>query len=131
MVIYEIRVLQTLYRFRIFSFLDKLGTRKYTQPFRISPGKCSSTFLRPCSFASLIHCGRGEIRTHGPLARTTVFKTVALNRSATHPVRESLHKYTDNSITLVYSQIQYKNGDIISVWQVKLLFPGMLQHISM
>jgi hypothetical protein len=27
--------------------------------------------------------GRGEIRTHGGLAPTTVFKTVALNRSAT------------------------------------------------
>jgi hypothetical protein len=29
--------------------------------------------------------GRGEIRTHGGLAPTTVFKTVALNRSATLP----------------------------------------------
>ena len=29
--------------------------------------------------------GRGEIRTHGGLATTTVFKTVALNRSATLP----------------------------------------------
>ena len=33
--------------------------------------------------------GWGEIRTHGPLARTTVFKTVALDRSATHPVEPS------------------------------------------
>ncbi len=30
--------------------------------------------------------GRGEIRTHGGLAPTTVFKTVALNRSATLPL---------------------------------------------
>ncbi len=30
--------------------------------------------------------GRGEIRTHGGLAPTTVFKTVALNRSATLPI---------------------------------------------
>ena len=33
-------------------------------------------------------CGWGEIRTHGPLARTTVFKTVALNHSATHPFNQ-------------------------------------------
>ena len=31
------------------------------------------------------HCGGGEIRTHGPLTWTTVFKTVALNHSATPP----------------------------------------------
>ncbi len=31
--------------------------------------------------------GRGEIRTHGGLAPTTVFKTVALNRSATLPIK--------------------------------------------
>jgi hypothetical protein len=29
--------------------------------------------------------GWGGIRTHGALARTAVFKTAALNRSATHP----------------------------------------------
>ncbi len=29
--------------------------------------------------------GWGEIRTHGTLSRTAVFKTAALNRSATHP----------------------------------------------
>ena len=29
--------------------------------------------------------GQGEIRTHGTIARTAVFKTAALNRSATCP----------------------------------------------
>lgn len=29
--------------------------------------------------------GQGEIRTHGTLARTAVFKTAALNHSATYP----------------------------------------------
>ena len=33
-----------------------------------------------------VHCGWGEIRTHGPLARTTVFKTVPLDHSGTHPI---------------------------------------------
>ena len=31
--------------------------------------------------------GWGGIRTHGALARTAVFKTAALNHSATHPAR--------------------------------------------
>lgn len=31
--------------------------------------------------------GWGGIRTHGELAPTAVFKTAALNHSATHPVR--------------------------------------------
>src|SRR3546814_15987162 len=33
--------------------------------------------------------GWGGIRTHGELAPTPVFKTGALNRSATHPLRAS------------------------------------------
>ncbi len=31
--------------------------------------------------------GRGEIRTHGDITATTVFKTVALNHSATLPIK--------------------------------------------
>ena len=40
--------------------------------------------------------GRGEIRTHGGLAPTTVFKTVALNRSATLPL--VIHSLIINTI---------------------------------
>ena len=36
--------------------------------------------------------GRGEIRTHGGREPTTVFKTVALNRSATLPL--TMQDYT-------------------------------------
>ncbi len=36
--------------------------------------------------AALKFGGRGEIRTHGGREPTTVFKTVALNRSATLPI---------------------------------------------
>ena len=32
--------------------------------------------------------GEGGIRTHGPFDRSTVFKTVALSRSATSPLAE-------------------------------------------
>ena len=52
-------------------------------------GRCSMMNLR-----SLIKCyiysqsgGWGGIRTHGGLAPAPVFKTGALNRSATHPAR--------------------------------------------
>ena len=34
--------------------------------------------------------GRGGIRTHGTLTRTAVFKTAALNRSATRPLRPAV-----------------------------------------
>ena len=37
-----------------------------------------------------IHGGEGGIRTHGTLASTPVFKTGAINHSATSP--KSLHK---------------------------------------
>ena len=40
----------------------------------------------PLIKAALKFGGRGEIRTHGGREPTTVFKTVALNRSATLPV---------------------------------------------
>jgi hypothetical protein len=36
--------------------------------------------------------GRGEIRTHGGREPTTVFKTVALNRSATLPAKRHYSK---------------------------------------
>ena len=38
-----------------------------------------------------INGGRGEIRTHGGDEPSTVFKTAALNRSATLPEREFYH----------------------------------------
>ena len=58
------------------------------QTVRISPEK-SLIFLPPqkenpfrgCSF-----CGGGEIRTHGPVAQTPVFKTGAFDHSATPPM---------------------------------------------
>ena len=51
--------------------------------------------------------GWGGIRTHGSLARTAVFKTAALNRSATHPVHDltillSLASQVLSAVRLVY-----------------------------
>jgi hypothetical protein len=46
--------------------------------------------------------GEGGIRTHGTLTGTAVFKTAALNRSATSPLLKS---YTVAEIPLVLAQI--------------------------
>ena len=51
--------------------------------------------------------GRGEIRTHGGLAPTTVFKTVALNRSATLP--SVLH-----GITFGFNRYDFSESRIIA-----------------
>ena len=46
--------------------------------------------------------GRGEIRTHGGLAPTTVFKTVALNRSATLPNKSLRARIIPKNIRLAH-----------------------------
>ncbi len=46
--------------------------------------------------------GRGEIRTHGGLAPTTVFKTVALNRSATLPNKSLRARIIPKNIGLAH-----------------------------
>lgn len=48
----------------------------------ISPIKTRSLNLNTFKYNNY---GEGEIRTHGRLTPTTVFKTVALNHSATSP----------------------------------------------
>ncbi len=45
------------------------------------------TFPYPSKNSWKNNGGWGEIRTHGELSPTPVFKTGALNRSATHPIR--------------------------------------------
>src|SRR3989344_8369371 len=52
----------------------------------------------PCDkglHGDIITClgGWGEIRTHGPLARATVFKTVPLDHSGTHPCTKILSHF--------------------------------------
>jgi hypothetical protein len=42
--------------------------------------------LRVFNMMVYLNGGWGGIRTHGTLAGTPVFKTGALNRSATHPI---------------------------------------------
>ena len=49
-------------------------------------GALPLSYRRACGrHLSKIHGGRGGIRTHGRLAPTTVFKTAALDLSATRP----------------------------------------------
>ncbi len=54
-------------------------------------------------------CGWGEIRTHGPLSRATVFKTVALDHSATHPcgaiIAKKQGKATESNKIVQYDMI--------------------------
>ena len=51
----------------------------------------------PCNKINKLSGGGGEIRTHGRVAPTTIFKTVAFNRSATPPVFKSHKKEALNS----------------------------------
>ena len=58
---------------------------------------CSQNFLKPYILDNI--GGRGEIRTHGGYEPTSVFKTGALNRSATLPETKFYHNvYTLNKI---------------------------------
>ncbi len=52
-------------------------------------------------FGLRINGGRGEIRTHGGREPTSVFKTGALNRSATLPETEFYHNV--NTLNKIYS----------------------------
>ena len=100
--------------------------------FSLSPFKLTNYFtphnrIRTCDLIlRLCHClrlyarktgDRGEIRTHGPLSRPTVFKTVALNHSATLPfylaVSEGLEPTTIR-LTGERSTIELTNH----IWQV-------------
>ncbi len=53
-------------------------------------------------FGFLLNGGEGGIRTHGTLARSTVFKTAPINRSGTSPSNcFQMYYYCTNSILIV------------------------------
>lgn len=54
--------------------------------------------------------GRGEIRTHGELSSTTVFKTVPLNRSGTLPLFCGIKKYNKNNNSKTIFEQDKKQG---------------------
>ena len=56
-----------------------LSVRKYKNPRRVE--HLTGIFIRNAK----LHNGEGGIRTHGTVSRTLVFKTSALNHSATSP----------------------------------------------
>jgi hypothetical protein len=77
---------------KAFAELRQLGLVGEKRPLR---GGGASGLVRLQGWAGAEKCdlaaldstgGGGGIRTHGPLARPTVFKTVALDHSATPPV---------------------------------------------
>ena len=53
----------------------------YIYPIKTPP----TNALKKEPFRTLLNGGGGGIRTHGTLARTTVFKTAPINRSGTPP----------------------------------------------
>src|ERR1700761_8415857 len=66
--------------------------------------------LSPRSILKEVVGGWGGIRTHGTLTRTAVFKTAALNRSATHPVAG------EATLTPRASQVLTKDDVLYHVW---------------
>ena len=77
----------------------------------MSSGEWTPTPLRPIES---IHGGEGEIRTHGTLTSTTVFKTVALNHSATSPRSSAVAPFylIPNCSSLVWEKIVIATGYI-------------------
>ena len=59
--------------------------------------------------------GEGEIRTHGGLAPSTVFKTAALNRSATSPISNAVYEEC-------FIQNFYKGQDVFLFFYKKIYF---------
>ena len=71
-------------------------------PFSSTPSL--NDYLLECHLGILVnHCGWGEIRTHGPLAKATVFKTVPLDHSGTHPCIKIL-SYFAHIFNLEYTE---------------------------
>lgn len=62
----------------IFGFLSPFSEHTKKEPLR-----------------TLLNGGEGGIRTHGTLARSTVFKTAPINRSGTSP-NDCLYTYCSN-----------------------------------
>jgi hypothetical protein len=97
---FEIDVLPGVKHFRCVRMLASLSISACTSNGRLANAKQNPTRercmgcrvgalhageLENNDLKSIRYGGRGEIRTHGGLAPTPVFKTGALNRSATHP----------------------------------------------
>ena len=73
---------------------------------------CSSAHLFKCSVGQR-PSGAGGIRTPVPITRETVFKTVALNRSATAPDYEInrlfyIHRLKENGLSGIHTTLQPK-----------------------
>ena len=73
-----------------------LGVRHFGEPNQSTPGVSQpggqmGESGKSCHL-SWVGGGSGEIRTHGRLTPSAVFKTAAINRSATLPVFDDLHR---------------------------------------
>ena len=80
-----------------FYALDGVTLRSWTIPQSIylrkyKPHPVSSLLCLQIVVVCEMSGGGGEIRTHGRVTPTTIFKTVAFNRSATPPKRKILYQ---------------------------------------
>lgn len=65
-----------------------------------------STHKKTACLKAVFNGGWGEIRTHGGVAPTPVFKTGAFNRSATHPIECRTILTVPNQLALLFDPSQ-------------------------
>ena len=80
-------------------------------PVRISPPRSKLKYRAEARYFSL--CGGGEIRTHGPVAQTPVFKTGAFDHSATPP--SISWEQPDNICRPIEQKPVWKTGQLTSL----------------
>lgn len=61
------------------------STFLFFRPSNLTPPKDTTKKGEPSRLSFLCRCGSGEIRTHGPGKEAPVFKTGAIDHSATLP----------------------------------------------
>lgn len=76
------RSLRSRSKFAVREFVEPPGPQGFSSPF-------------PTILISVISIGGKGIRTPGPVSRTTVFKTAALNRSAIPPARVNCSRWSN------------------------------------
>ncbi len=74
--------------------------------------------------------GSGEIRTHGRVAPSLVFKTSALNRSATLPYKDGQDNTFLNLVLLASFPTYYYDLSTISLTRVFLLWIHILPIVE-
>src|SRR5688500_5850802 len=75
--------------------------------------------------------GWGGIRTHGGREPTAVFKTAALNHSATHPCRPPCDRFDRGALALGRSAVQAKGQNELSCTRKVVSYKRMRERLKM